>query len=239
MNEIEILIEELKTSGYSLMSDEEAAIRQISDARMLRSAIAMARDGSPFVLNNIVRQAVEQYRAQTEPPGRAGGEKRMTQDATGQPAAAMKPISLEELQRLIPDATKKATEFEKAPTWEPKVGDAIVVRLKRVHQGGYEQPLVVASEFAGYVNGRLGGTVKWAKKDLKGNILESGEFDTPGVVMKDLRLPTFAVSRAIQQDVKLVEKFVYFLQVVGEKESKFPNPFRQVVVIALGQTFPK
>jgi len=161
----------------------------------------------------------------------------MVQDATGQSGPT--PISLEELQKLIPEAMKKATEFEKAATWEPKVGDAIVVRLKRVHQGSYTQPLVVVDEFAGFVDGKLGGSVTWAKKDAKGNVLESGNVPTPGTVKQDLRLPTFAVSRAMEQDVKLVEKFVYFFQVVGEKETRFPNPYRQVVVISLGQNFPK
>lgn len=239
MSEIDALVEDLKTSGYSLMPDEEEALRRIADIRMLRSAIAMARDGSPYVLNNIVRQAVEQYRATQlrTPLTAAGGEKKMVQDATGQ--SAPKPISLEELQKMIPDATKKATEFEKAATWEPKVGDAIIVRLKRVHVGSYPQPLVVAEEFAGFVDGKLGGSVTWVKKDDKGTVLSGGIIQTPGLVRQDLRLPTFAVSRALEQDVKLVEKFCYFMQVVGEKATRFPNPYRQVVVISLGQNFPK
>ncbi len=241
MNEKDELIESMRLKGIELMPDEEAAVRGLVESRTLRTAIAMF-DNSPFVLHGIVRTATEQYQrmkiAKETPGPPAGGEKKMVQDAQGQPAAAMKPISLEELQRLIPDATKKATEFEKAPTWEPKVGDAIIVRLKRVHEGSYAQPLVVAGEFAGYVNGRLGGSVKWVKKDLKGNVLESGEIDTPKVVTQDLRLPTFAVSRAMEQDVKLVEKFTYFFQVVGERTTQYPNPYRQLVVISLGQTFP-
>lgn len=238
------VIESMKKKGIFLMPDEETAVRKLAEVRTLRSALAMF-DTSPFVLHNIVRTTTEQARKLVkEPPVGAGGENRMTQDAQGQ-SITPKPITLDELQRMLPDATKKATEFEKAPTWEPKVGDAVIVRLKRVIKGGYEQPLVVASEFAGYVNGRLGGGVKWAKKDIKGNVLKddsgnllAGEIPTPGVVTQDLRLPTFAVTRAMEQDVKLVEKFVYFFQVVGEKATQYPNPFRQVVVISLGQKFP-
>ncbi len=239
MNDIDEVIESMKLKGIFLMPDEEAAVRKLAEARTLRSALAMF-DTSPFVLHNIVRTTVQQFKLYqtTKTPVGAGGENRMTQDAQGQ-STTPKPITLDELQRMLPDATKKATEFEKAATWEPKVGDAIIVRLKRVIKGGYEQPLVVASEFAGYINGRLGGSVKWAKKDPKGNVLEAGEIPTPGVTAGDLRLPTFAVSRAMEQDVALVEKFVYFLQLVGAKATQYPNEYKQVVIISLGQKFPQ
>lgn len=256
MNDMDDIIDSMKLKGIFLMPDEESAVRKLAEARTLRSALAMF-DTSPFVLHNIVRTTTEQARKLVkEPPVTAGGEYRMAQEATGQSVeelqkllsearlkkateqATPKPISLDELQKMLPDATKKATEFEKAPTWEPKVGDAIIVRVKRVIKGGYAQPLVVASEFAGYVNGRLGGSVKWVKKDAKGTVLESGEIPTPGVVAGDLRLPTFVVSRAMEQDIALAEKFVYFAQVVGEKPTQYPNPYRQVVVISLGQKFP-
>lgn len=243
VNDMDELIESMKLKGIFLMPDEESAVRKLAEARTLRSALAMF-DTSPFVMHNIIKTTTEQARKLPKTPVTAGGESRMTQDAQG-PSITPKPISLDELQRMLPDATKKATEFEKAPTWEPKVGDALVIRVKRVIKGGYPQPLVVASEFAGYVNGRLGGGVKWAKKDAKGNILKdesgnllTGEIPTPGVVTQDLRLPTFAVSRAREQDVALVEKFVYFFQVVGEKATQYPNPYRQVVVISLGPKFP-
>ena len=239
MNELDEIIESMKMKGIFLMPDQDAAIRKLADSRMLRSALAMF-DTSPFVMHNIIRTATQQFKlyAQTKTPVAAGGESRLTQDAQGPSTITPKPISLDELQRMLPDATKKATEFEKAPTWEPKIGDAIVVKLKRVIKGGYEQPLVVAGEFSGYINGRLGGSVKWAKKDVKGNVLEAGEIPTSTTVTQDLRLPTFAVSRAMEQDVALVEKFVYFLQLVGEKASQYPNAFKQVVVISLGQKFP-
>ncbi len=236
MTEMDELLQEMESRGIFLMTDEREALRRIADPRTIRSALGMF-ETSPFVLHNIIKTATAQAQKLHKTPVGAGGENRMTQDAQGQ-STTPKPISLDELQRMLPDATKKATEFEKAATWEPKVGDAIIVRLKRVIKGGYEQPLVVASEFAGYINGRIGGAVKWAKKDPKGNVLEAGEIPTPGVTPGDLRLPTFAVSRAMEQDVALVERFVYFFQVVGEKTTQYPNPYRQVVVISLGQKFP-
>jgi hypothetical protein len=202
---------------FPLSEVQKAALRKVSpEIRMLRAALAMF-DTTPNVLVNVLDQTVSQWkRSCLEPktPSPAGGAVKMG-NSVGQ--SEPQPLSLEQLESLIPEATKEATTFEKAPDLGlAKVGDTFVVRVKRIHKGAYETPLVIAGEFAPFADGKLGT-----------------------VVTEDRRVETFAVRRAMEKGIKLVEGQVYLLKLVGEKATKFSNPYRQAVVILIGTDFPK
>ena len=216
------LEEVIEAIGFKVPLSEplKTAIRTISpEIRMLRAALVMF-DTTPNVLLNVLEQTLSQWKKlYTEPknipPNQAGGVVKLVADNSNGPSEP-KPLTLEELETLIPAATKEATTFEKAPELGlVQAGDAFLVRVKRVHKGVYDTPLVIANEFATYKDGKMGPLTK-----------------------EDRRVETFAIRRAQEKGVKLVEGLVYFVKLVGIKPSKFERPFMQAVVINVGQDFP-
>ena len=203
----DLLIELEKRLGDKLTNEHRDALRKLApETRMFRTALAMY-DVTPMVLDNILRQVVEQAKkipAQTETPMRAGGEKRMA-DATLPKA----PISLEELVAMIPEARKRATTFEEAPTWEPKIGEAIVAKIKKTGTTQYGL-WALAGEWAEFREGKLG------------TIQRNAMF-----------LPAAATKRAEDQGVPLKEGGAYFIQFDGEKPGNYPNPWKAFIVMVV------
>jgi hypothetical protein len=234
--DVEEFIAGAEGKGIVLTDVQKKALRIVSPgAKMMKSALELY-EVSAIPFDTLVSEAVS-IASKKGPLSEGGGENDMTQnEGLDEPM----PMTFEELEALIPEETKQATEFEKSPVWAPQVNEAIVARLKRVHKGAYEQPLVIASEFAAYNDGKLGGIVRM-KTDSPSGEEEVTEIDGPSgeIQQADLRIPTFAVSRAMDKGVKLVEDYVYFFKLVGEKETRFANTYKQVLVIALGDRFPK
>ena len=249
-------LSEAVSLGVELSKEQTEAIQVVNpDGKMLLTALSM-HGTAPVVLENVLDQIVRTAKAnsKTNPPAKAGGDKPMVktpparksnpsltpedtktleallakakaaeQTPTPEPddedePEGPQPLTLQELESLLPAATKEATTFEAADAWNPEVGDAIMVRLKRVHKGVYATPLVIAKEWATYSEDKKLGPVK----------------------TEDLKLPGWAIRRAQERNVKLVEGLVYFVKFVGLKETQYKdNDFHQAVVLGPFADFPK
>lgn len=219
-DELERLIADMRARN---LADDATIdlIRKTGDLKSWRAAIDMY-EVAPTVFRSLVATLAKSFNASTSPPKVDTSRKEVktemaTINPTGKPASEPRPISKEELKALIPEWKKDATTFEPSPSLEFAVGEAYLVRLKKVFKGVYDAPLVVVSEFA--------------PVDAEGNI---------GTVTKeDRKVPGFMVRRALQADVKLVPGLVYFMMLCGTRETQYGHDFQQGAVRLIGDKFPQ
>jgi len=124
--------------------------------------------------------------------------------------------SLDELRKAMPLWEKESTEFTKAELLLLNAGDTYQVRIKRIFEGKYDEPLVIVDEFS-----KLGAI---------------GEPAGP-IQKEERRLPTFMVRRAMEKDVPLHEKQVYLVAFLAKKATTLGNDFNQGYVKLIGTEF--
>lgn len=234
MTELRDLVFAARSQG--MMTDEEAtAFLAIGNPKILQTAIDMY-SYSPGVMHRIASTALDEYRKKSQstkdetPAPRAGGVTTEMAEKIPTGAEIEMPLTLEELEAMLPKAVKEATTFEPAPKWNPTgkaleegelqgpTDKALLVRVKRIHKGVYDTPLVIASEYAPY-----DPATRTMGKLIKG----------------DLILPGYAVRRAMDKNIKLVESLVYLFMLAGAKATRFSNDFMQVAVLGPFADFPQ
>lgn len=228
MTELDDVLTEITKRG-ALRAEQVEALRKIpANAKMLRSAMDMFDAGITNVLLNMGAQAL----TITKTPSRVGGDKKMGKE---QSTLEETPLTLEQLEAMLPAAVKEATEFVASPEWNPSQDEdrdgptdqTIMFRVGRIHKGQYAEPLIVAKEFA---------IVTSMKPLTIGPVLDGFEGK------KGLRIPTFAVRRAFtEKKLPLVEGAVYLMSFVGTKPTKYGEgkDFMQVAVLGPLPDFPK
>ena len=229
---LEEILTQIKEIG-ALTDEEIAALRaQNANVKMLQNLLEMYQAGTKQPLRNVGAKALETSRSSRKEKITPSGEEVKPKLAEKEKLEGFdQPLTLEELESMLPEAVKDATTFEPSPEWNPtqdpeKSGPSdktIMVRIGRIFKGNYDQPLVVASEWAPY---------NMEKKTL-------GEVQDGYEGKKGVRLPTFAVRRMQEKKVPIVADLVYLFAHVGTKPTKFGNDFNQVAIIGPFPDFPK
>ena len=219
------VIETAQMKGIALTALEEAALRGRADPRQVRDALSIF-DSAPFMFHNILKTALYSSKL-VKTPMRAGGEK----------MAEGKKLTLEELRTKTAKAIKEATEFERAPAFDMRIGTEILFRVKRAIDGNFEGKLVITDDLR-VLNVTTG---KFEKMALDAYTQEGK--DGPRSTMKvdpgkDIRVPSFVARAAKRKGLDFVPKFVYWSKYVEDKKVE-KGTFKVTAVDIVGSEFPE
>src|SRR3990167_8900087 len=158
--------------------------------------------------------------------------------------AETKKLTLEELRAKTAKAIKEATTFEKSPTFEMPLGTEIVFRVKKVVEGNFDAPIVIASEL------RVGNVLAIAEDPKSTKFLntalkaytQDGK-DGPKVFTEvkpgeEIRVPTFVVKRAGTKKLEFHPSQVYWAH-YREDVKVERGTFKVTAVDLVGTEFPE
>ncbi len=151
---------------------------------------------------------------------------------------AQKRLTLEELRAKTAQAIKEATTFEKTPTFDMPLGTEILFRVKKVVEGNFDAPIVIASELR-----VMDGSGKFVATTMRA-YTQDGK-DGPKVFSElkagdEIRVPTFLVRRGMNKglDFKGKEKLVFWGKFIEEKKVE-KGVFKVAAIDLVGTEFPE
>ena len=151
-------------------------------------------------------------------------------------ATTQKRLTLEELRAKTAKAIIEATTFEKSPTYDMPMGSEMLFKVKKVVEGTFGSPLVIASDLR-----PMGADGKFVAGVLKAYTqagLTAPRVPTEVKPGSDIRIPTFIVKRAQEKGLQFHPAQVYWSKFIeGKKTPK--GTFLVAAVDLVGTDFPE